>query len=210
MSPATVFVPDLFGVKKWAGQIGHLGRDLDGDTRHTVRIAVEQIAVADRESTHPDRQSQVKDVAIGMGANSRACEHRIVESFDLQQVASGARGDQPDRAESLVNRTHHLSKRGSRGRIIKILKDHHGWSRQIGKTLDLVDEIPVGISTCGGGVAAKGSGRGKTDHGRQVGERRLDAAVHITSVSWSNVEQFDHIRDRRRVELPEFRQDLGG
>ena len=136
--------------------------------------------------------------------DGRTGEDGIVDCPDLLQVATAARSDQPHRAEALVRRAHDLAEGGRDGRIVEILEDHHGWTRQAGKAVNLLLQAAVGVATRGRGIAAERRRAGKAHHRRQVGKVAADPRVHVAAIARADVEQLDHVANRGGVELAEL------
>ncbi len=85
-------------------------RELRGNGRDAVAVAVQQVARMDRNAADMNRDVNVEDMAVTVGADRAAREAREGEVFHLVQVTARAAGDEADRAEGLVRRTHHLTK----------------------------------------------------------------------------------------------------
>ena len=140
---------DPLRLAEFRGRAGHFAGDLQGNVRHAVGVAVQEVALSDHEPAHADRQFQVQQVAIGVRADRGPGEDRVLEGPDLQQVAAAARGDQSHRAETLVDRAHHLAKRGPDRRVVEVLKDHDGRAAERLELADLLQETAVCVAAGG-------------------------------------------------------------
>jgi hypothetical protein len=103
-------------------KLGRHLRNFAGDFQryasHSVQIAMQQIAVVNRQPTNVYRQPDVENMTIGMRANRARSEHRKLDRTHLLDIASGAGRDQSHRSKSFVSRTHHLAKRGGHRRRV--------------------------------------------------------------------------------------------
>ncbi len=169
-------------------------------------IAVQQVALVDHESTDTDWQPQVQHVAVAMRADRGTCKDGVFERSDLFEIAARAISDEPRRSKGLVCRAHYFAKDSGRRGIVEILEYDHGGTGQLSELVELFLDAAVSVSARGRRVGSKTGGRGETDHGSKLGEVRLDSSIHVAPIARANIEQLNHIADRRCVVFGEFRE----
>ena len=178
--------------------VGHLRRDVQRDRGHAIAITVQKIAGMDCETANVDGNVYRWNVAIAMCTDRAVREGGKSQRVYLVQVTSRPARYESGRPERLVGRAHYFPKRRGYARIIEILKHDNGRRRNLRERGHLLLQACVSVppGRCGGSKRRCG---GISDHRRELREARPTAPVHVPDIPRSDVEQLNHVADRRCV-----------